>query len=74
TPVEPFRAWVRELGIPDLDIRDTARDIPLAVLRVLDLARALAVEPDVLLLDEMTAALPANLAEKVLEVVRRQGD
>ncbi|TGT20352.1 sugar ABC transporter ATP-binding protein, partial [Mesorhizobium sp. M3A.F.Ca.ET.174.01.1.1] len=38
------------------------------------LARALAVEPDVLLLDEMTAALPANLAEKVLEVVRRQGD
>jgi len=74
TPVEPFRAWVRELGIPDLDLRDTARDIPLAVLRVLDLARALAVEPDVLLLDEMTAALPANLAEKVLEVVRRQGD
>ncbi|MDG4892988.1 MAG: sugar ABC transporter ATP-binding protein [Mesorhizobium sp.] len=74
TPVEPFRAWVRELGIPDLDIRETARHIPLAVLRVLDLARALAVEPDVLLLDEMTAALPANLAEKVLEVVRRQGD
>lgn len=74
TPVEPFRAWVRELGIPDLDLRDTARDIPLAILRVLDLARALAVEPDVLLLDEMTAALPANLAEKVLEVVRRQGD
>lgn len=74
TPVEPFRAWVRELGIHDLDIRETARDIPLAILRVLDLARALAVEPDVLLLDEMTAALPANLAEKVLEVVRRQGD
>ncbi|TGS19258.1 sugar ABC transporter ATP-binding protein [Mesorhizobium sp. M2E.F.Ca.ET.209.01.1.1] len=74
TPVEPFRAWVRELGIPNLDIRDTARHIPLAILRVLDLARALAVEPDVLLLDEMTAALPANLAEKVLEVVRRQGD
>ncbi|TPI17035.1 sugar ABC transporter ATP-binding protein [Mesorhizobium sp. B4-1-3] len=74
TPVEPFRRWVRELGIPDLDIRETARHIPLAILRVLDLARALAVEPDVLLLDEMTAALPANLAEKVLEVVRRQGD
>ncbi|CDX27589.1 ABC transporter-like protein [Mesorhizobium sp. ORS 3359] len=74
TPVEPFRAWVRELGIPDLDIRETARHIPLAILRVLDLARALAVEPVVLLLDEMTAALPANLAEKVLEVVSRQGD
>jgi ribose transport system ATP-binding protein len=72
TPVEPFRDWVRELGVPDLDLRDTARDIPLAVLRVLDLARALAIEPDVLLLDEMTAALPANLAERVLDVVKRQ--
>jgi ribose transport system ATP-binding protein len=73
TPVEPFREWVRELGVPDLDLRDTARDVPLAIQRVLDLARALAVEPDVLLLDEMTAALPANLAERVLDVVRRQG-
>ncbi|WP_274627503.1 sugar ABC transporter ATP-binding protein [Arvimicrobium flavum] len=72
TPVEPFREWVRELGVPDLDIRDLARDIPLAILRVLDLARALAIEPDVLLLDEMTAALPANLAERVLDVVKRQ--
>ncbi|MGE0279140.1 MAG: sugar ABC transporter ATP-binding protein [Rhizobiaceae bacterium] len=72
TPVEPFMNWVRELGVPDLDIRETVRDIPLAILRVLDLARALAIEPDVLLLDEMTAALPANLAERVLDVVRRQ--
>jgi ribose transport system ATP-binding protein len=39
---------------------------------VIDLARALAIEPDVLMLDEMTAALPANLTEKVLEVVGRQ--
>ncbi|MDQ2634612.1 MAG: sugar ABC transporter ATP-binding protein [Pseudomonadota bacterium] len=74
TPIEPFRRWVEELGVPDLDLRDTARDVPLAIQRVLDLARALAVEPDVLLLDEMTAALPANLAERVLDVVRRQGE
>ena len=72
TPVEPFRNWVRELGVPDLDLRETARDVPLAIQRVLDLARALAVEPDVLLLDEMTAALPANLAERVLDVVKGQ--
>lgn len=72
TPLEPFREWVRELGVPSLDIRETARDIPLAVQRVLDLARALAIEPDVLLLDEMTAALPADLAERVIDVVRRQ--
>ncbi len=72
TPVEPFREWVKELGVPDLDLRETARDVPLAIQRVLDLARALAVEPDVMLLDEMTAALPANLAERVLDVVKRQ--
>ena len=51
-----------------------ARDLPLATLRILDLARALAIQPDVLMLDEITAALPANLTERVLEVIRGQGD
>ena len=56
----PVRAWPRRL--------------PLATLRIIDLARALAIEPDVLMLDEMTAALPANLTERVLEVIgRRRG-
>jgi len=73
TPVAAFQHWVEELGVSDLDLRETARNIPLAILRVLDLARALAIEPDVLLLDEMTAALPSNLAERVLNVVKRQG-
>ncbi|HEY6569242.1 MAG TPA: sugar ABC transporter ATP-binding protein [Candidatus Limnocylindrales bacterium] len=74
TPVEPCRHWLAELGIPTLDLRATARNLPLATLRVIDLARALAIEPDVLMLDEMTAALPADLTEKVLEVVgRRRG-
>ena len=69
TPVEPFRRWLAELGIDDVALTDMARDLPLATLRVIDLARALAIEPDLLLLDEMTAALPANLTERVLEVV-----
>ncbi len=68
-PLEPFMAWVTELGVPSLDRHAMVRDLPLAVLRVLDLARALAIDPDVLLLDEMTAALPADLAERVLDVV-----
>lgn len=74
TPVEPFLKWIKDLGVTDLDLATTARDVPLAIQRVLDLARALAVEPDVLLLDEMTAALPANLVERVLDVVRRQSE
>ena len=72
TPLEPFRHWVGELGLHDLDLATQARRLPLASLRIIDLARALAAEPDVLMLDEMTAALPADLTERVLEVVGRQ--
>jgi ribose transport system ATP-binding protein len=72
TPLDPFRHWLAELGVEDLDLSSMARRVPLASLRIIDLARALAIEPDVLMLDEMTAALPANLTERVLEVIGRQ--
>jgi ribose transport system ATP-binding protein len=72
TPLTPFREWLRELGLENLDLSSMARSLPLASLRIIDLARALAIEPDVLMLDEMTAALPANLTERVLEVIGRQ--
>ena len=65
TPVAPFRHWCAELGLPDLSLDAMIGDLPLASLRILDLARALAMEPDVLLLDEMTAALPADLVDRV---------
>ncbi len=74
TPVEPFRHWCAELGLADLSLDAMIGDLPLASLRILDLARALAMEPDVLLLDEMTAALPADLVDRVLRVVRAQAD
>ncbi len=76
TPLEPFRHWLDQLGLGDLDLASLARRLPLASLRIIDLARALAIEPDVLMLDEMTAALPANLTDRVLEVVgdHRGGD
>jgi ribose transport system ATP-binding protein len=72
TPQERFRHWMAELGIADIDLGTIARRLPLATLRIVDLARALAIEPDVLMLDEMTAALPANLTEKVLQVIGAQ--
>jgi ribose transport system ATP-binding protein len=74
TPVEPFRHWVNELGIADLHLEDAIRHLPLATLRILDLARALSVSPDLLMLDEMTAALPTDLVDRVLKVVRAQAD
>jgi ribose transport system ATP-binding protein len=74
TPVAAFRHWVDALGIADLAQEAVIRHLPLATLRILDLARALAAEPDVLMLDEMTAALPTDLVERVLRVVRGQAD
>ena len=74
TPVEPFRGWVDELGIPGLDLSSLARTLPLATQRIVDLARALASDPEVLLLDEMTAALPTDLVERVLSVVRQRAE
>jgi ribose transport system ATP-binding protein len=75
TPVDAFRDWAAQLGLERLDLSRMARRLPLASLRIIDLARALAIEPDVIMLDEMTAALPANLSERVLEVIseRRGG-
>jgi len=74
TPVEPFRHWVSELGVNGLRLDDRIGALPLASLRILDIARALASDPDVLLLDEVTAALPTDLVDRVLKVVRGQAD
>src|SRR5690606_20274345 len=74
TPVDSFLHWVGELGVTDLRMDDRVGDLPLATLRILDIARALASQPDVILLDEVTAALPTDLVERVLKVVRAQAD
>ena len=41
--------------------------MPLPLLRMIDLARALARDPQLLILDEITAALPSDLAERVFD-------
>jgi ribose transport system ATP-binding protein len=63
------RRELRALDL-DVDLSEQAGDIPLAMLRMIDLARALAREPRLLLLDEITAALPSDLAERVFTVMR----
>ncbi len=71
TPLPAVWHWLGELGLRDVDPRSPARRLPLATLRVLDLARALATDPQILILDEMTAALPADLTEAVFHMLRR---
>jgi ribose transport system ATP-binding protein len=72
TPIDSLRSWLIELGLPSLDLDTYARDLPLPMQRVLDLARGLAADPAILVLDEMTAALPADMTERVVEVIGRQ--
>jgi ribose transport system ATP-binding protein len=68
--VSAVRRRLAEMDI-GLDFNDQTGDLPLPMLRMLDLARALAREPQLLLLDEITAALPSDLAERVFEVARQ---
>jgi ribose transport system ATP-binding protein len=64
----------RQLAAMDLavDLTELTGDLPLPLLRMIDLARALARDPELLLLDEITAALPSDLAERVFVVMHER--
>lgn len=68
------REWLAKLDIPKLDFDSFVRDLPLPLLRLLDLARALANDPRLIMLDEITAALSADQAELVFGVMREWRD
>jgi ribose transport system ATP-binding protein len=63
-----------QLAAMDLKVsfRELVGDLPLPILRMLDLARALTHDPQLLILDEITAALPSDLAERVFAVMRER--
>jgi ribose transport system ATP-binding protein len=70
TPVSTFRRYLSQLGLDGFDLNELPRDLARPTLSLLDLARALAIEPQVLLLDEITASLPADLTALVFNVAR----
>lgn len=71
TNPEVFGHWLKEFDLGSLDLNRMVRDLPLDTLRLVDLARALAQQPKILLLDEITAALTADQAEKLFELLDR---
>src|ERR1700730_18227038 len=71
TTMAAIRPWREELELDDVDLTEYARDLPTPTLHLLDLAQALASLPRLLILDEVTATLPADLSERVFRVARR---
>jgi ribose transport system ATP-binding protein len=71
--VEEVRAQLAAMDLR-VSFRELVADLPLPILRMLDLARALAQDPQLLILDEITAALPSDLAERVFDVMRDRRD
>jgi ribose transport system ATP-binding protein len=68
TDIEP---WLELMHLADLDFGLLARDVPLATRRLIDLARALALDPQLLMLDEITAALTPEQADLVFDIMRK---
>ena len=64
-----FQQWLTQFDLGGLDLTALVRELPLEALRMVDLARALSRDPQVLLLDEITAALTADQAEQVFALL-----
>ena len=71
TTLSSLQPWLEELELQGVDLDEYARDLPTPILHLLDLAQALASLPRLLILDEVTATLPADLTERVFRVARR---
>ncbi|MBI3960411.1 MAG: sugar ABC transporter ATP-binding protein, partial [Chloroflexi bacterium] len=64
-----FKEWLAWFDLGDLDLSALVRELPLDTKRMVDLTRAVARDPHVLLLDEITAALTADQAERVFALL-----
>ena len=72
TSPDRVRDELERMDLGALELRERAAEFPLPFLRLLDLARALSHEPRLLILDEITAALPADLAQRVYRAMEDQ--
>ncbi len=60
-----------ELGFPAIPVDETVRHLPMADRQLVEIAKAMARKPSILILDEPTSALAPKEVELVMELMRR---
>ncbi|MCM3762963.1 sugar ABC transporter ATP-binding protein [Alkalihalobacillus oceani] len=64
------QALIESLGAT-IDVRDKVQDLSVQSQQVVEIAKAISFDADILIMDEPSAALPENEVKNMLEVVRR---
>lgn len=65
------RKVLDQLGIETIDVNQTVSSLPLAQQQLVEIAKAIYFKPQILILDEPTAALTPQNAERLFEILKR---
>jgi ribose transport system ATP-binding protein len=60
-----------QLGVQHIDVHQKVSDLPLAQQQLVEIAKAISFKPRILILDEPTAALTPQNAERLFEILKR---
>ena len=63
-------AVIAEFGFPDIDVNALVSELPISVLQIVEIAKALVVRPRVLILDEPSAVLSAHETQLLFRRIR----
>jgi ABC-type sugar transport system ATPase subunit len=71
---EVARATLARLGADDIPLRALAGELSTGQKQLVEIARALALDPSVIIMDEPTSSLPSRDAVRLLEIVKQLRD
>ena len=62
---------LEQLGVETIDVNEQLSSLPLAQQQLVEIAKAISFKPQILILDEPTAALTPQNAERLFEILKR---